>query len=335
MVIIFAVLIFGFLIFVHELGHFLTAKKFGVKIHEFALGMGPAIFKKQKGEILYSVRALPIGGYVKMEGEDGESDDERSFGRLPALKKIIVLFAGAFMNFISGFLIFIIIYSFSGGVLVPEIGEVIPSSPAMEAGIMEGDRIVSINGDAVHIQSDVTFSLFLSGDSEVSVEVLRKGERHTFSLTPKLEGDRYILGFYPKLEETSFKNVLYNAFYNTFFVVRVVFESLKMMITGQVGISEMSGPVGIVGEIGKAAKDGIMGVLNFAALIAVNLGVMNLLPFPALDGGRILFAAIEGIRRKPVNPKIEGYIHAAGLILLFALMILITFSDIGKIVSGG
>ena len=335
MVIIFAILIFGFLIFVHELGHFVTAKKFGVKIHEFALGMGPAIFKKQKGEILYSVRALPIGGYVKMEGEDGESDDERSFGKLPAIKKIIVLFAGAFMNFISGFLIFVIIYSFAGGVAVPEIDRVIEGSPAQIAGIKEGDRITSVNGDAVHIQSDVTFSLFLSGDKDVDVEVLRGDEKLTFHIKPQLENDRYIIGFYPKYEEITPGNVLYNAFYNTFFVVRVVFESLKMMLTGQVGLGEMSGPVGIVGEIGKAARDGILQVLNFAALIAVNLGVMNLLPFPALDGGRIIFAAIEGIRRKPINPKVEGYVHAAGLILLFALMILITFSDIGKIVSGG
>ena len=333
MVIIFAILIFCFLIFVHDLGHFLTAKKFGVKIHEFSLGMGPAIFKKQKGEVLYSVRALPVGGYVKMEGEDGESDDERSFGKLPALKKIVVLFAGAFMNFVSGFLIFIIIYSFAGGVAVPQIGEVINGSPAQQAGIEVGDRILAINGSAVHIQSDVTFSLFLSGDKEVDVEVLRNGEKHTFLIKPQLDEGRYIIGFYPKVEKITPLNVIYNAFYNTFFVVRVVFESLKMMISGQVGLAEMSGPVGIVGEIGRAAKDGILQVLNFAALIAVNLGVMNLLPFPALDGGRILFAAIEGIRRKPINPKIEGYIHAAGLILLFALMIAITFSDIGKLLT--
>lgn len=333
MVIIFAILIFGFLIFVHELGHFLTAKKFGVKIHEFSLGMGPAIFKKQKGEVLYSVRALPVGGYVKMEGEDGESDDERSFGKLPALKKIVVLFAGAFMNFVSGFLFFIIIYAFAGGVAVPQIGEVIDGSPAQQAGIEVGDKILAVNGSAVHIQSDVTFSLFLSGDKEVDVEVLRNGEKHTFLIKPQLDEGRYIIGFYPKVEKITPFNVIYNAFYNTFFVVRVVFESLKMMISGQVGLAEMSGPVGIVGEIGRAAKDGILQVLNFAALIAVNLGVMNLLPFPALDGGRILFAAIEGVRRKPIDPKIEGYIHAAGLILLFALMIAITFSDIGKLLT--
>jgi len=331
LVIVFAILIFGFLIFVHELGHFLTAKKFNVKIHEFSIGMGPAILKKQRGEILYAVRTLPIGGYVKMEGEDGESDDERSFGKLKPLKRIIVLFAGAFMNFVAGFLIFIVIYAFSMNIAVPVIDEVIAGSPAEAAGLLPGDRIVEINGSDVHIQSDVTFSLFLNGGNEADIKILRNGEKINLEIKPKAEDGRYIVGYYPSIEKTTPLNVLYNSFYNTFFVVRVVFESLKMMIFGQVAISDMSGPVGIVGEIGKAAQGGLLQVMNFAALIAVNLGVMNLLPFPALDGGRIAFAIVEAIRRKPLKPEVEGYIHAAGLILLFALMIVVTFSDIFKL----
>ena len=331
MVIIIAILIFGLLIFVHELGHFLTAKKFNVKIHEFSIGMGPAVLKKKSGEILYSVRALPFGGYVKMEGEDGDSDDERSFGKLSPLKRIIVLFAGSFMNFLAGFVIFVIIYSFSNAVYVPTIGEIIKNSPAEEVGLQVGDVITEVNGAKVHIQSDVTFSLFINGTNEAEIKVLRDGKKLEFSVTPVLEDERYIIGFYPKVEKVSVGNILYNAFYNTFFVVRMVFESLKMMLFGKVSLADMSGPVGIVGEIGKAAQNGIMQVLNFAALIAVNLGVMNLLPFPALDGGRIFFALIEGIRRKPIKPEIEGYVHMVGLLLLLGLMVIITFSDILKL----
>ena len=331
MVIIFALLIFGFLIFIHEFGHFFTAKLFGVKVHEFAIGMGPAIFKKNKGEVLYSVRALPIGGFVKIEGEDGDSDDERSFGKIHPLKRVIVLFAGAFMNIVAGFVIFIVIYSLSSGVLVPVVDSVIENSPAMLAGIKPRDKIVEINGSRVHIQSDVTFSLYLNGGNEAEIKVLRDGTKLDFRIKPVLEEGRYIIGFYPTVKNKTFGGILYNAFYNTFFVIRVVFESLKMMLMGGATLSDMSGPVGIVGEIGKAAKDGFLEVLNFAALIAVNLGVMNLLPFPALDGGRIVFALIEWLWGKPLKPEVEGYVHTAGLLILFALMIIITFSDISKL----
>ena len=331
MVIVFAILIFGFLIFIHELGHFLTAKMFNVKVHEFAIGMGPAIFKKQKGEVLYSLRALPLGGYVKIEGEDGDSDDERSFGKIHPFKRIIVLSAGAFMNILTGFVIFVIIYSLAGGVLAPVVDEVIENSPAYHAGILPGDRIVEVNGSSVHIQSDVTFSLYLNGGNTAEIKVMRDNEKLSFYITPAMEDGRYIIGFYPTVSEKSFSGVIYNAFYNTFFVVRVVVQSLKMMLTGNVSLSDMSGPVGIVGEIGKAAQSGFLEVLNFAAMIAVNLGIMNLLPFPALDGGRIVFAAIEGIFKKPLKPEIEGYVHAIGLLILFGLMIVITFSDISKL----
>lgn len=331
MVIILAILIFGFLIFVHELGHFITAKLFNVKVHEFSIGMGPAIFKKQKGEVLYALRALPIGGFVKIEGEDGDSQDERSFSKIHPLKRMIVLFAGAFMNLITGFVIFVVIYSLAGGMYVPKVNEVIANSPAQLAGILPGDKIIEVNGSKVHIQSDVTFSLFMNGDKTAEVKVDRNGEILTFNITPENEDGRHIIGFYPSVEHSNFFNVIYNAFYNTFFVVRVVFESIKLLVLGQVPISDMAGPVGIVGEIGKAAQSGLLDVLNFAAMIAVNLGVMNLLPFPALDGGRIVFAAIEAVRGKPLKPEIEGYVHTVGLLLLFALMIIITFSDISKI----
>lgn len=333
MTILAALIIFGVLIFVHELGHFVTAKLFKVKVHEFSLGMGPAIFKRRKEETDYSVRLLPIGGYVKLEGEDFASDDERSFNKCHPVKRIIILLAGAFMNVLVGFLLFILIFSLSKEINVPEISKIIDGSPAYEAGLEVGDRILVINGKRIHIQSDVTLELFLSGGKETEVVALRGGEEFTYRIVPAEEDGRYIIGFYTKTVKPNLGNVFYNAFYNTFFTVKLVYTSLKMLIMGSVSITEMSGPVGIVGEIGQAAKVGFLYVVDFAALIAVNLGVMNLLPLPALDGGRIVFVLLELVRRKPLKENIEGYIHLVGLILLFLLMIVITFSDILKLVG--
>lgn len=328
-----ALIIFGVLIFVHEFGHFVMAKLFKVKVHEFSLGMGPAIFKRKKGETDYSVRLLPIGGFVKLEGEDFASDDERSFNNCHPVKRIIILIAGAFMNVLIGFLLFILIFSLSKEINVPEVSKIIEGSPAYEAGLEVGDRISAINGKKIHIQSDVTFELFLSGGNETQVTALRGGEELTYKIVPVKEDGRYIIGFYTKTVKPNFGIVFYNAFYNTFFTVKLVYTSLKMLIMGTVSITEMAGPVGIVGEIGQAAKVGFLYVIDFAALIAVNLGVMNLLPLPALDGGRVVFVLLEIVRRKPLKENVEGYIHLVGLILLFLLMIIITFSDILKLVG--
>jgi len=330
---LYAILIFGVLIFVHELGHFIAAKSFNVKVHEFSLGMGPAILKKQGKETLYALRLLPIGGFVKLEGEDGDSDDERSFGKLSPIKKIIVLISGAFMNILTGFLFFVILFSFSQGIATNYVGEVIEGTPAYNAGIKAGDKIISINGSAVHLHEDVSFTMSMCGGKECTVKVLRDNEVCEFKILPKSEGGTYILGYRPLIKDKTLGGILYSSYYNTFFVIRLVFESLKMMFSGQAKLSDMSGPVGIVSEVGKAAQYGWVYVLNFGALIAVNLGVMNLLPFPALDGGRVVFAIIEAIRRKPVSAKIEGYVNAAGLILLLCLMVAVTFSDIFKLFS--
>lgn len=334
MTVITALVIFGVLIFVHELGHFVTAKLFGVKVHEFSLGMGPAIFKKKKEETDYSIRLLPIGGYVKLEGEDFASDDERAFNKCHPAKRIIILMSGAFMNVLVGFLLFVLLFSLSKEVHVPIVSDLMEGSPAHEAGLMEGDRIYSINGRRIHIQSDVTLELYLNGGRKADIVVLRDGKQIPYSIAPMEDEGRFIIGFYTQAQKTNLKNVLYNAYYNTFFTVRLVYTSLKMLLTGAASLSDMAGPVGIVGEIGNAVKVGFLYVIDFAALIAVNLGVMNLLPLPALDGGRIVFVLIEIIRKKPMKDKVEGYVHLVGLILLFLLMIIITFSDIMKLIGG-
>ncbi len=335
MTIVIAVLMFGFLIFVHELGHFLTAKKSGVKVHEFAIGMGPAIFKIQKGETLYALRLLPLGGFVKMEGEDSESDDPRAFGKKSPLKRIIILAAGAVTNILVGFLIFLILSFTMSNIYIPVVGNVLENSPAHEAGLQEGDRITSINGAAVHLQEDVRFSMYQNGGNEAKITIVRDGEKKQISLKPMYDkqSKSYLIGYSAKNVEMTPGLAIKNAYYNTFFVVRLVYASIGELITGKASVSDLSGPVGIVNEVSNAAKSEmpLQSVLDFMALIAVNLGVMNLLPLPALDGGRIVFVLIEMIRRKPVKPEHEGMVHFIGIVLLLILMVLVTYWDIIRI----
>lgn len=333
--IIISLLIFGVLIMVHELGHFAAAKAFDIKIHEFAVGMGPAVYKRQKGETVYSVRALPIGGFVKLEGEDEASDDERAFSKRSPIKRIIVLVSGAFANILVGFLIFLILFSFAQRISIPVVDEVISGSPAQAAGLLPGDRVLELNGKRVNLQVDVTFGLQRNGLKESEFVVLRDGQKINLSITPADDGSGIPkVGFRAKTVDASLPAVIRTAYYNTFFVIRLVYTSVIDMIGGNVSIDQIAGPVGIVNEIGAAARESVLDVLNFAALIAVNLGVMNLLPLPALDGGRVFFILIEMIRRKPIKPEHEGIVHFAGLVLLMLLMVVITYSDIVKLISG-
>jgi len=333
MTILIAIIIFGVLIFVHELGHFMTAKAFGIKVHEFAVGMGPTIFKKQKGETKYSLRALPIGVFVSLEGEDTPSDDEGAFCKKPPYVRFLVLVAGAVMNILLGFLIFIIIYSFVNQIQVPVISKIVDGSPAYVSGLQAGDRVIKINNNKINLQSDVTFSMYKNGADTAHVTVLRNNEEKTFEVKPAYneKAGTYTIGFYSSVVDVTPSMVIKNAFYNTFFVIKLVYSSLYDMIQGNIKFADMSGPVGIVNEMGKAAKSGFLDVLSFMALIAVNLGVMNLLPLPALDGGRIFFVFIEAIRRKPIKPEYEGYVHFVGLVLLLLLMAVVTYSDVLKL----
>ncbi len=342
--IVFALLFFSLIIFVHEFGHFITARLFKVKVHEFALGMGPKIFSRKKGETVYSLRAIPVGGFCSMEGEDEQSDDEGSFSRKPWYARLIILAAGAFMNILLGFLvctIFVGISSAQSGVTTAVIESVIEESPLKDF-LQPGDRIVEINGQKINIKRDVDFAMQNAGGAECEITIRRDGKKLSKTFLPYetkySDGTpAYILGVNVKLEKANIFNVTREAFFQTIWMGKLVFVSLGMLIGGEASVNEISGPIGVVGAMNSAAQQGgILGILNLlylASFISVNIGIMNLLPIPALDGGRILFVLVEAVRRKPIPPEKEGIVHFAGLILLFGIMIFATWNDIMRLFS--
>ena len=344
MAILFAVLLFSILIFVHELGHFVAAKLSGVRVNEFAMFMGPAIFKKQVGETLYSLRCIPIGGYCAMEGENEDTDDPHSFQKAAWWKRLIILVAGSFMNFVTGLLIFAIVFAPAKEFVAPIIESVeIGCTVVREDGLHVGDEILSLDGEKIYVQSDFSTILYLNPGDTHDIVVKRDGEEIAFNdykmethLFPGEETERY--GFSFSVVEATFGNKLQYIWHTALNVVRNVRLSLQMMLTGQAGLSDMSGPVGIMQIMSDTAQasptklDAILNMLYIGGFLAINLAVMNLLPIPALDGGRVvgllLTVAIEKITRKKLDAKYEGYIHGVGMILLLALMGIILFKDI-------
>lgn len=336
-----ALIFFSVMIFVHELGHFACAKYFGVNVKEFALGMGPAVYKKQKGETLYSVRAVPIGGYVTMEGEDEQSDDPRAFGSLAPWKRFIIVVAGAVMNLLLGLVLCVFVVAARGVVAVPVVSTVNPDSPAEAAGLMPGDRIVKINGHRIFLQSEVQFQIYRSKGMETSVIVQRGESEKQFYIIPQFLQDegRYVIGYSGTVLNLNFADSIKYAFHNLSFYCSSVIISLGDLFTGRESVKNLSGPVGIVGTIGSVVDtaindkqiDGFLSMVNLLILLTVNLGVFNLLPFPALDGGRLVFIVIEQITRKKIPPEKEGIIHFVGFALLMALVVFATGNDIVRI----
>ena len=343
--IIAAILVFGILIAVHEGGHLLAAKAVGVTVHEFAIGMGPKLFSFTKGGTQYSLRLLPIGGYCSMEGEDEKSENPGALCNKSVGARLLVMVSGALMNILLGFILYIILCANTGSLVTTNtVSEVLPNTAAEEAGFQAGDEIIAINGNRVHIPADLQFEMMKANYQEMEVTLLRDGEKLIKTIAPRLETvegvddegnpvttQRYLFGYNMKQDKNTFFTVLERAFFNCFLTVRMVLYSFISLFQGQVALSDMSGPVGIVNEIGKSAQAGILSLLSLAALIAVNLGVFNLLPFPALDGGRVFFLLIEFIRRKPIPPEKEGLVHAIGMGLLLLLMVVVTYQDIVKL----
>lgn len=341
----FALLFFGVIIMIHECGHFACAKLFKVKVNEFSLGMGPALFKRKKGDTLYAVRLFPIGGYVAMEGEDDASEDDRAFNKKPVWQKMIIVVAGALMNLILGFILMVLLLTTSTDLIgTNTIKEFYPDAVSSQYGLQAGDRFVEIDGHHVWSELDLSFLMSRSQDGVFDFVVERDGEKVTLNdvhfATEQQNGitliqyDFIIIG-----EQPGFLNIVKNAFTQSASIVRMVWLSVFDLVTGRYGMSELAGPVGTVDIIAdvtaQAVSSGsLTNLLTIMAFITINVGVANLLPLPALDGGRFLFLAIEAVRRKPVNPKYEGYVHAAGLVLLLLLMVVVTYNDIARIVHG-
>ena len=332
--IVVTVFVFGLLILSHEAGHFFTALWAGIKVHEFSIGMGPAFFKKQFKKCLFSVRAFPIGGFVQMEGEDSDSDDENAFNNKPKWKRFLVLVMGAAMNILMGFLLICCINATISAYPTTTVAQFNEDAISSSYGLEEGDKIISIDGYRIFSYMDISYAL--SKDTKAE----------DFDLTVKRDGVQLLLENvqFPKttsgdytFSDTDFKvygqkrnpwTVLkYSAGY-TLSVSRSVYSFIGSIFTMRADYSQVSGPVGTAEVIGESATLGLSSLLLVVALISINLGVMNLLPFPALDGGRILLLLIEAIRRKPLNPKVEAALNGAGLILLMGLTAVITFKDI-------
>lgn len=331
---VWTIITFCLLIFIHELGHFLMAKKVGVTVHEFSIGMGPAIYKKQGKETLYSIRLLPIGGYVKLEGEDEKSDDDGALCNKTPIQRFLVIVAGAVMNLVLGFLIFVVIVSFKGaGTNV--ISEIVPGSSIEQAGFMPGDKIVKMesgkNASRISYYNDIVLFNLKSDYSDAYITVQRDGESITKLVSTMNDNGRRIYGFRVANISKNPISVISAAFNEAVFMCKLVFLSFAWLFTGKVPVSSLSGPVGIVSGIGEAAKTGVMSVLYIMALISINLGIVNLFPLPALDGGRLLFIIIEMIRRKPIDSELEGKIHFVGFALLLGFMLFITFFDLQRI----
>ena len=342
--IILAILAFGMLVIVHEFGHFITAKRGGVQVNEFWIGMGPTILKKEHNGTLYCLKALPFGGACVMEGEDEESESAHAFGNASLPRRMLIVAAGALMNFLVGFLIVLAVIQPNGpngGYIVSTLDSVDPASTAAAAGgLQAGDEILEVDGYNILLRSDFEMALSRGADTTYEIVVRRDGEKVTLPavvLEATIEGEdgRKMIGLTFAEQPDSIGMHINMAVRTSLNYARLVWVSLGMLVSGQVGVDQLSGPVGVASVMASTASYSIMAFLQLVAFISINLGVMNLLPLPALDGGRLVFLIIEGIRRKPVPAKYEGYIHAAGLMLLLALMVYVTGQDILRIIVGG
>ena len=351
MFIVIAILAFGVLVGIHEFGHFVAAKSLGVKVNEFSIGMGPAIFKREKGETLYALRCLPIGGYCAMEGEDEETDDPRCFTKQSSWKKIVILSAGSFMNFLLGLVLVLIIFSQAAGFNAPVISGFTENNPYEGVdGLQVGDEIYSVDGHRIYFTGNFNLYLSRGADTNYDIVVIRDGERvelDNFKLEPYEQEDGSMLyGLRFSVDPPTLGNVLKYSWYTTIDFVRQVWIALSDLVGGLVGLDDMAGVVGIVdmiNDVGSetAESQGIGAALSdiayLVAFIAVNLAVMNMLPIPALDGGRVLFVLINAIvhlvSRRRIPARYEGYVHTAGFVLLIGLMVVVMYNDISRLIT--
>ena len=339
--IILAIIIFSFIVFFHEFGHFILAKKNGIDVEEFAIGMGPALCSKEYKGTKYAIRLFPIGGYCAMGEDEAATDSPNNFNNKSVWARISVIAAGPIFNFILAF-VFAVILTAMVGYDPPVVREVEQGYPAAEAGIQKGDTIVKMGNKKINIYREISiYNQFHQGE-DVEITYIHDGKKQTVTLIPKMDEE----SGYTRIGITGSGNTKANIFtsiqygvYEVKFWICTTLESLKMLITGQIGADQLSGPVGIVSVVDNTYQQSksyglfivIAQMLNIAILLSANLGVMNLLPLPALDGGRLVFLFVEAIRRKRIPPEKEGYVHLVGIALLMVLMVFVMFNYIRRV----
>lgn len=332
-----AVLIFISLIIIHEFGHFIAAKLLGVRVNEFAVGFGPKLFSKKFGETTYKANLIPLGGYCAMEGEESASDDPRAFCNKPAWRRFIIVIMGATFNLILGFVLVAVVLAPEKLLTTTVIAGFSDNAVSEQYGLKVNDKILEVDGRKIYTTYDLSYSFTNVENGTVDMAVLREGKRVNLKNvrfdTDKENGISYIkVDFKIYGKEKTFKNFIVEAFNTGVSYCAVIWRSLIDLISGKYGISAVSGPVGVTAAIGGVAKQNLKNILPIAALITINLGIFNLLPLPALDGGRLLFIFIEMVTRKKVPEKYESLVHTAGFILLLAFMLLITAKDIWSLI---
>ena len=345
--IVIAVLLFGFMIFIHEFGHFFTAKLCGIRINEFAIGMGPTLLHFQKGETKYSLRAFPIGGFCAMEGEDGESTDEHAFNRKPVWQRMIVVVMGAVMNVLLGLALMMILLGQQTAFNSTTVTAFTKNSAFQAAGLKAGDKFVSVDHYRIYGDKDLSFALATANPSSVDIVVQRGSKTLSFNdvklHSQKIKGKNYVsYEFYIAPISKNFGTLISKSAQDTVSVVRLVWYSLISMLSGKYSLNDMAGPVGGADAVGQVISAGLQqsflaglnNVIYVMMLFTVNLGVFNLIPFPALDGGKFFLFVIEAIRRKPINEKYVGVVETVGFALLMCFMLVVTYSDILRLATG-
>ncbi len=335
-----AVFVFGLLIFIHELGHFMAARACGVGVKEFFIGMGPRLFswRSKKSGTEYGLRAFPIGGFVSMVGEDEESDDCNAFCNKSVWKRMLIIIAGPAMNLLLGIILMLVLVVGQKtliGTTIAEFGD----DALSQQKLCVNDVIVKIDKTKVHTFQDVIYEIMHEGNEPVDITVIRDGKKVVVEDVsfPVIEEQGVEFGqydFIPYIDEATPLNYLKHAFYRSVSTVKMVFDSIVDLLSGRFGIEAVSGPVGVTEVIVDAAKTNFYTLLYVVIVISINLGVFNLIPFPALDGGRFFLYVIEAVRGKPLKKEVEGYINFAGLMILFGFMIFVVIKDVFQLFGG-
>ena len=333
--ILITILIFAVIIFIHECGHFAAAKLCKVRVNEFALGMGPTLFHFGKGETRYALRLFPIGGFVSMEGEDGGSGDPRAFCNQKVWKRILIVCAGAFMNLVLGFIVVLLMTIPSDRLPSMTVAQFYENASTEATGLQAGDEILRVNGRSIWVDSDLIYTLSTDEDGVVDIVVRRDGEKVELSdVAFTTQDGTLVIDFTVQGVPANLPNVLSYSFRKTASIGRLVWIAVGQLITGQSSINELSGPIGTAQAIGQAVSVGLSTVMYLFAFITINVGIFNILPVPALDGGRLIFLLFELITRRRIKPEHEAYVHFAGFVLLILLIIFVSYHDIVNLIRG-